>query len=168
MNDCLKLVDTPSDGAWASEDDVWESYRVADAIPLFVLARFLVAAGEHVDEPDFADASRRIAAWEELPFDAIRGAYRRACRLAEWIAATEATPGSAAPAGPTKPGSAVVLNKSGVGIVVAVEDGMPRVAMLGRPKRPVVRFATAMARTVKMPDVGRVLLAELPSDLLGG
>lgn len=152
---------------WPEQNDEIEAWGVYDAVPLFVLARFLVAAGANVAEPDFADAARRVTAWDDVPLAKVRAAYGRARRLADWLAAVDADPDSVPTADRVTPGSAVVTKKSGVGIVVAVHEGMPRVAMLGRPSRPVARFSAAMVRTVKPPDVGRILLASLASDIGG-
>src|SRR5690606_28101639 len=139
-----------------SLDEVEYAEGIHDAIPLFVLARLLVAAGGAVAEPDFDDAARRISAWEEVPLPEIRSVYRRARRLADWLvrvdAGSDAAPSKAT--GAPRAGSAVVLRKAGVCIVLGEHEGKLQVAMLGRPRRPVVRFAAAAAGVVALPPVG--------------
>jgi hypothetical protein len=163
----FEAVHKPSASTW-HEDEPDYAAGIHDAIPVFVLARFLVAAGAHVAEPDFDDAARRVSAWDEVPFLAVQSAYRRARELARWLSVADIDAASDTTAGEPVPGSAVHLRKAGVGIVVAAHDGTLRVAMLGRPKRPFVPFSTAKTRPVRMPDVGRVLLAPVEPDSAEG
>jgi hypothetical protein len=157
----------PASG-WTDDADDWTCWGIHDAIPLFVFARLLVVAATHAGEPDFADAARRVAAWDDLPLETIRRAYDRARKLAAWLSQADLDAPNAKGTGTVAPGDAVALKKAGIGIAIDVRDGMVRVAMLGRPKRPVVPFTAASARRVELPPaVGRVLLGPVPAELLG-
>ena len=164
----FETVWEPAEASWDHDDEAEYAQGIHDAMPLFVLARLLVAAGNNITEPDFADAARRIAAWDDVPIGKIRGVYERARKLADWLETVDANPESAAIAGDATPGSAVVLNKSGVGIVVAVHKGLVRVAMLSRPGKPIVQFVATKARVVTLPAVGLLMLAPISPDVVGG
>ena len=151
---------------FGDDDDDQYAWGIHDAIPLFVLARLLAAAGSHVAEPDFVDAARRVTSWGDVPIARIQSAYERARRLADWLTRSDADNESVRTSGSPAPGVAVMLKKSGVGLVLALDRGNLHVAMLGRPSKPVVRFAATWARSVKMPDLGPLLLLPVSPELL--
>ncbi len=132
---------------------------IHEAAPLFVLARLLVAAGEHVAEPDFLDAERHVSAWAQVEAHAIDDAYGRARVLAAWLRDVEG--GLAAqPAGAPVAGSVVLIRKYGVAVVLAVRADNLWAAVLGR-ERPFVTFKTSQVQTLQPPSIGGLWRAEV-------
>lgn len=153
--------------AWTARDEPLYSDGIHDAIPVFVLARLLVAGNAHIAEPDFEDAARRISAWSEVSPDAVHSAARRAKILARWLGRIDQAEDPRALAEPAV-GAAVRLRKSGVGVVIAQHHDVVRVAMLGRPRRPVVPFKASAAQALAFPaEVGRVLIADVSPEVTG-
>lgn len=133
---------------------------VHEAVPLFVLARLLAAAGEHVAEPDFVDAERRVSAWAKVGVHAIDDVYRRARTLAAWLRDVE--DGLAVPRRTEVPaaGSMVLIRKLGAAVVLATGSGKLWAAVLGR-EPPCVAFKTSEVQVLQPPAIGPLLRAEL-------
>lgn len=133
---------------------------IHEATPLFVLARLLVAADEHVEEPDFREAARRTSAWSQVEAQAIDDAHRRARILAAWLRDVESDSAEPQLAALPAVGSVVLIRRYGAAVVLAVRGDNLWAAVLGR-EHPLATFKASQVRVLRPPSIRGLWLADM-------
>lgn len=124
--------------------------------PLLVLARFRRRLAEGwIDEPDLAEAARRVAPWREVDEKRIDEVMTRAALLSGLMAASES--GATPEAAPVTAGGLVYHRRFGLTVALAQVDGKTEVFAPGQPKQPRVTVATSFLVGVRTPpELGRI------------
>lgn len=155
----------PEPRAWSGDAEKVVAQGIHDAVPLFVLARLIQASSRFVGAPDFDDAERRVSAWSDVPVGGPAATYLRAQALATWMHDTESNPSRLVAGGPPAVGTAVLLKKLGLSMVLGTAGDKISVATLSRPATP--SLYKVVAPFTHLPSVGRVLLAPVAGKAAG-